>query len=169
MRFPPLVPDDFEIPTLATDAYRLEPLTNRWVVEDFAAIIESFPHIDGLIGPPGSIPEPGAYTLETNVIELAWHEREFRTRSSFAFAAITHDDTREVGCVYLYPPSAPAEDAVGISWARWDPNDPEADARFFAEFRDWVARDWPFAAVSYPGRTVPWSEWLSAAGARRQR
>ena len=161
MRFRPLVPDDFEIPAFSTGTYRLEPLTNRWVIEDFAAIIESFPHIDGLIGPPGSIPERGTYTLETNVIELAWHEREFRTRQSFAFAAITHDNTREVGCVYLYPPPTPREDAVGISWARWDPDDPDADARFFAEFRAWVARDWPFANVAYPGRSIPWDTWLS--------
>jgi hypothetical protein len=162
MYIQPLVPPDFVVPTLATPAYRLEPLTNRWVIEDFAAIIESFPHLDGLIGPPGSLPDDGAYTLEVNVIELGWHEREFRTRHSFAFAAITHDDRREVGCMYLYPSPVPGEDAVGISWARWDPDDPGADARFFQEFREWVARDWPFGLVVYPGRTVPWDQWLSA-------
>jgi len=156
----PLVPDGFEIPILATGDYRLEPLTNRWVIEDFAAIIESFPHLDGLLGPPGSIPAPGEYTLETNVVELAWHEREFRTRHSFAFAAITHDNAREVGCMYLYPSPRPAEDAVGISWARWDPADPGADGRFFDEFRGWVDRAWPFVHVAYPGRSISWDQWL---------
>jgi hypothetical protein len=130
------------------------------VIEDFAAIIESFPHIDGLIGPPGSIPEEGAYTLETNLVELGWHEREWWTRTSFAFAAITHDNKRELGCMYLYPSPSPEEDAVGVSWARWDPADPAADARFFEEFRGWVEREWPFGNVVYPGRTVPWEEWL---------
>jgi hypothetical protein len=157
--FPPLVPPDFVIPALVTPAYRLEPLTNRWVIEDFAAITESFPHVDGLIGPPGNIPAPGEYTLETNVNELAWHEREFRTRHSFAFAAITHDDTSEVGCMYLYPSHHPEEDAVGISWARWDPTDPGTDARFFDDFRSWVEREWPFDNVAYPGRTIPWEKW----------
>jgi len=158
----PLVPADFVIPTLTTPTYRLEPLTNRWVVQDFAAIIESFPYLDGLIGPPGSIPEDGAYTMETNVVELGWHEREFRTRHSFAFAAITHDDQREVGCMYLYPSLKKAEDAVGISWARWDPSDPDADTRFFDDFRTWVEREWPFGHVAYPGRTIPWEDWLAA-------
>jgi hypothetical protein len=156
MRLHSLVPADFKIPTLTTPTYRLEPLTNRWVIEDFAAIIESFPHIDGLIGPPGSIPAPGEYTLETNVIELAWHEREFRTRHSFAFAAITHDDAREVGCMYLYPSNRPDADAIGVCWARWDPTDLDADGRFFAEFRSWVEQDWPFNSVVYPGRSAPW-------------
>jgi hypothetical protein len=160
VHFPALVPDGFEVPALTTDAYRLEPLTNRWVIEDFAAITESFPHLDGLIGPPGSIPEPGSYTLETNVVELAWHEREFRTRHSFAFAAITHGDEREVGCMYLYPSPNPDEGAVGISWARWDPADPGADARFFTTFQEWVERAWPFERVVYPGRSVPWEKWL---------
>jgi hypothetical protein len=161
--FRPLVPNDFDIPPLSVDRYRLEPLTNRWVLEDFAAIIESLPHLDGLIGPPGSAPAPAEYTLETNVLELAWHEREFRTRHSFAFAAITHDDQREVGCMYLYPSPRPDEDAVGISWARWDPADPDGDARFFDEFRSWVEREWPFTPVAYPGRCISWADWLDPA------
>jgi hypothetical protein len=160
----PLVPADFAIPTLSTDAYRLEPLTNRWVIPDFAAITESFPYLDGLIGPPGSIPADGEYTLETNVIELAWHEREFGQRTSFAFAAIAPDNKRELGCMYLYPSPHADEDAVGISWARWSPTDPDfsaTDQRFFDEFRSWVEREWPFATVVYPGRTVPWEKWLA--------
>jgi hypothetical protein len=163
MYLPTLVPDEFKIPTLSTDQYRLEPLTNRWVLHDFAAIIETFPHMEGLILPPGSLPSEGTYTLETNVLELAWHEREFRTRHSFAFAAITHDDRREVGCMYLYPSMWPEFDAVGCSWARWDPDDAAADDRFFEEFRSWVAADWPFSQVAYPGRDIPWPEWLRSA------
>ena len=54
------------------------------------------------------------------------------------------------------------EDAVGLSWARWDPTDPGADARFFVDFRTWVEREWPFSHVAYPGRTVSWEDWLSA-------
>lgn len=154
-----LVPESFVIPTLTTPTYRLEPLTNRWLIQDFAAIIESFPYLDGLIGPPGSIPEEGSYTLETNVVELCWHEREWGTRSSFAFAAITPDDRREVGCMYLYQSPNAGEDAVGMSWARRDPADPGADRRFFEEFRAWVAAEWPFDHVAYPGRTISWDEW----------
>ncbi|HSS11609.1 MAG TPA: hypothetical protein VLL25_17110 [Acidimicrobiales bacterium] len=77
------------------------------------------------------------------------------TRSSVAFAAITHDDQREVGCMYLYPSPNADEDAVGMSWARWDPSDPTADARFFDEFCSWFERDWPFTNVAYPGRSIP--------------
>jgi hypothetical protein len=163
MFFPTLVPSSFSIPTLTTSTYRLEPLTNRWVVQDFAAIIESFPHLDGLIGPPGTLPADGEYTIETNVVELGWHEREFRTRSSFAFAAIAPDDQRELGCVYLYPSPHADEDAVGICWARWsadDPDYPATDQQFFSEFQSWVEREWPFTNVVYPGRTVPWEKWL---------
>ena len=163
MYLPTLVADDFEIPALSTDRYRLEPLTNRWVLHDFAAITESFSHIDGLILPPGSLPAEGTYTLETNVLELAWHEREFGARHSFAFAAITHDDQREVGCMYVYPSMHPDYDAVGCSWARWDPEDPGADVRFFEEFRSWISAAWPFARVAYPGRSIPWPEWLTSA------
>jgi hypothetical protein len=159
----PLVPADFEIPPLRTDRYRLEPLNNRWVLQDFAAITETFPHMEGLILPPGSLPVPGTYTLETNALELAWHEREYNTRRSFGFAAITHDDRREVGCMYLYPSFRREDDAVGCSWARWDPDDPDADKRFFEEFRCWVEERWPFERVAYPGRSISWEDWLSTA------
>ena len=66
--------------------------------------------------------------------------------------------------MYLYPSLNKAEDAVGLSWARWDPADPAADARFFEEFRSWVDNDWPFSHVVYPGRSLSSEQWLSAAG-----
>ena len=29
----------------------------------------------------------------------------------------------------------------------------------FEAVRDWVAREWPFGRVAFPGRDVPWAQW----------
>ncbi|MEF8853102.1 MAG: hypothetical protein V5A44_03065 [Haloarculaceae archaeon] len=30
--------------------------------------------------------------------------------------------------------------------------------------RTWIDEDWPFDAVAYPGRDIPWAEWTAATG-----
>jgi hypothetical protein len=31
----------------------------------------------------------------------------------------------------------------------------------FEAVQKWVAQDWPFERVAYPGREIPWPEWES--------
>ncbi len=156
----PLVPADFEIPTFRTAAYRLEPLTMKWLIPDYAAVAASWEHLDGKMTPPGTLGPISDLSLEMDVVELGWHEREFTTRRSFAFIAMTHDDATAVGYCYIYASPHPDEDAAILTWARWDEDDPDADGRFHDEITPWIAECWPFAKVAYPGRSVPWDEWL---------
>lgn len=157
----PLVPDDFELPTLSTDAWRLEPLNMKWLVQDYAALVVSWEHLDGLMVPPGTLGPISDLSMEMDVMELGWHEREFVTRRSFAYVAIGHDDAEALGYAYLYASPHADEDAAILTWARWDEADPEADARLYGQIRDWVAAEWPFANAVFPGRSVPWDEWLA--------
>jgi hypothetical protein len=160
----PLVPDDFAIPSLTTDAWRLEPLNMRWLVQDYAALVVSWEHLDGLMVPPGTLGPITDLSLEMDIVELGWHEREFVTRRSFAFVAISHDDTQALGYAYLYASPHPDEDAAILTWARWDPDDPGADQRLYEQIRTWVADEWPFTNAVFPGRTVPWEKWLKESG-----
>jgi len=65
----PLVPDGFTVPAgLETGRFRLRMLTVRDVVADFEAIRDRAPGL----------------TLEQNLIDLGWHQKEFQTRRSFA-------------------------------------------------------------------------------------
>lgn len=157
----PLVPDDFDIPTLRTPAWRLEPLTNRWLMQDYAALVVSWEHLDGLMVPPGTLGPISDLSLAMDVVELGWHEREFVTRRSFAFIAISPDDSEALGYAYLYASPHSDEDVAIVTWARWDPEDPGADERLYGQIRAWVAAEWPFQNAVYPGRSIPWEVWLA--------
>jgi hypothetical protein len=95
------------------------------------------------------------------LIDLAWHQREFTIRHSFAYTIMSTDEARCLGCLYIFPSDRRGYDAKVFYWVR---NGPEAEARE-AELgrliRHWLATRWPFAAVAYPGRDIPWSGWTA--------
>ena len=75
------------------------PLTRNDLREDLAAVNSSIETIQRTRG--GSWPVD-KLTEEFNILDLAWHEREFRDRASFAYVVHTNEG-QYVGCFYLYP------------------------------------------------------------------
>ena len=41
---------------------------------------------------------PDGLTLEVNLIDLAWHQREFTIGHSFAYTVMNDDESRCLGC-----------------------------------------------------------------------
>ena len=132
----PLVPDGFQVPAgLDTPRFRLRMLTVRDVVADFEAIRGRAPGL----------------TLEQNLIDLGWHQKEFQDRRSFAYTVVDPaDDGHVLGCAYVYPADEPGFDALATCWVRREAA--ELDGELFEAFRAWLERDWPFERVTYPGR-----------------
>jgi len=150
----PFVPPDFQIPqTLETPEFRLRMLAIHDAVKDYDAVMTSAAHLRQLY-PHGSW--PAGLTLEQNLIELAWHHHEFQRRSSFAYTVVTPAEDRVLGCVYINPTPKRAHDAVVHSWARESELVGGLEDRLFAAVRDWVAKEWPFKRVAYPGRDLSW-------------
>ncbi len=73
-------------------------------------------------------------------------------RTSFAFTVMSLDESRCLGCVYIYPSDDPAYDAEAYYWARQSELAGGLEDRLGKAFRDWLARDWPFKRVAFPGR-----------------
>lgn len=146
-----LVPDDFAVPLkLETSEFRLRSLTINDVVKDYDAVMSSVDHLrtvfnDGTDWPDG-------LTFEDDLIDLGWHHREFTIRHSFAYTVMSLDENRCLGCCYIYPASDPAYDAEAFYWARQSELGNGLEERLGKVFRDWLARDWPFKRVAYPGR-----------------
>ncbi|NNE07528.1 MAG: GNAT family N-acetyltransferase, partial [Gemmatimonadetes bacterium] len=112
----PFVPEDFEVPTqLETTEFRLRMLTIHDVVKDFDAVITSAEHL-GTIWPGGTWPE--GLTLEQNLIDLGWHQKEFQSRRSFAYTVVSPDEAMVKGCVYIEPTRKKGYDAEVYVWAR---------------------------------------------------
>ena len=113
----PLVPDDFDVPeVLETERLRLRPLTIHDVVKDFAAVMESEDRLREEFEPDNDW--PSGLTLEQDLIDLGWHQREFQERSSFAFTVVDLDESCVLGCMYIYPTKKPGYDADISMWVR---------------------------------------------------
>jgi hypothetical protein len=148
------VPAEFDAPAkLETADFRLRMLTVNDVVKDYDAVMTSVDHLQGVFGEGSRWPSPDL-TLEQDLIDLGWHQKEFQKRSSFAYTVMSLDESRCLGCVYLYPPDEEQEeDAVDVYWwVRKSEYEKGLDPVLFAAVDEWIAEAWPFSAVNYPGR-----------------
>jgi hypothetical protein len=147
---------EFEVPaTLETAEFRLRMLTVNDVVKDFDAVMTSKEHCKTIWG--GKWPE--GLTLEQNLIDLGWHQKEFQTRRSFAYTVVQLDESRVLGCVYIEPTRKQGYDAEVYLWARQSELARGLEERLHAAVKSWVATNWPFTAVAFPGRDISWGEW----------
>ena len=136
------LPDGWEPPwSFEHEWFRLRPLRTTDVDADFEAILDR-------VTPQGEPDPPHGLTRERNLADLGWHETEFRNRTSFAYTVVPHDESRVLGCVYVYPDAA--ADARVRLWVRRDAH--ELDRTLEQVVREWIERDWPFTRVAWPGR-----------------
>ena len=149
-----LVTDDFSVPEgLERERFRLRMLTVHDVVKDYDAVMSSIDHLQGVFGDRSSWPSPGL-TLEQDLIDLGWHQKEFQNRTSFAYTVLSPDEARCLGCVYLYPSSHPDMDVDVYLWVRADEVASGLDDQLFGAVRLWLGEAWPFGRVWFPGRDL---------------
>lgn len=154
----PFVAADFEVPeTLETEAFRLRMLSVSDVVKDYDAVMTSKPYLLELFGDWGGWPE--GLTLEENLIDLGWHQKEFMRRTSFTYTVVSLDESKVLGCVYIFPTRKQGYDANITYWARESAEGDPADQALGAAVRAWIDSHWPFDAPAYPGRDIPIAEW----------
>lgn len=151
----PFVPAGWALPDpLVTAAFRLAPLAPEHHERDHAAWSSSIDHIRATPGfAPGEWgPDSWPYPMppEQNLADLEMHAREFADRVAFAYTVLDPITEDVIGCVYIDPDESGAADAQVRSWvtsSRAELDVPLADA-----VRAWLAADWPFASVRFPGR-----------------
>ena len=155
----PFIPADFTVPEgLETQEFRLRMLTVHDVVKDYDAVMTSVEHLK-TIWPGGTWPE--GLTLEQNLIDLGWHQKEFQTRRSFAYTVVTPSGSMILGCVYIDPTHKRGYDAVVYLWARQSELAGGLETRLYEAVRSWISKDWPFKTVAFPGRDIAWDTWKS--------
>lgn len=127
------------IPTIHTlGEFTLRALTIADLDRDLAAVMESAADIKA--ANPGSS-WPDGLTREKNLIDLAWHQREFEARRSFAWV-IEAADGDYLGCLYVYP-SIAGEQAADVIWW-WRTGRGGGDGQLRASLDVWFASaDWP--------------------------
>lgn len=144
------VPDDFNVPTrLEADEFVLEPLGPQHNDSDYAAWSSSRDHIHATPGWEASS-WPDGRDAEANRRDLERHADDFRNRAGFTYTVLDPVQRDVIGCVYIYPVHDGDADALVESWVRADRA--ELDAKLWRAVSDWIAADWPFAAVDYAAR-----------------
>lgn len=155
----PLVPASFPVPTLVeAEGFKLVPLGPALVKIDYDAYMSSIEHLQQTFTRSIAWPHPGITDAEA-MIDMDTEQARFAQRKSFAYAVLTPDGKRERGCVYVQPSPVPGYDAVVRVWVTKAEYDAGFDAELQAWVMQWMAKDWPFAKVAYPGRTISWEEW----------
>ena len=151
------VPSEFVVPAeLLTTKFKLRMLCIDDVEKDFEAVTSSAAHLSKVWPDTGW---PHGLTLNQNLVDLGWHEKEFQNRSSFAYTVVTLDESCVLGCVYFYPTQKSGYDAEVFLWVRESELSGGLDAALFKAVEDWLAADWPFRQLAYPGRKISWDDW----------
>ena len=153
------VPTEFAVPSeLSRANFTLRMLSIDDVEKDFEAVTSSVERLSKVW--PGS-GWPAGLTLRQNLIDLGWHEKEFKNRTSFAYTMVAPDESQVLGCVYFYPTDKAGYDAEVFLWVRESAVADNLDEALFEVVQHWLASDWPFENPAYPGRAISWAQWDS--------
>ncbi len=155
----PFVPPNFDVPpTLETVQFKLRMLKITDVAKDYEAVITSIDHLQGVFGSRIEWP-PRDLSFEQDQIDLGWHHKEFQLRSSFAYTVMTQDESQCLGCVYLFPSVKDGFEVEVYLWVRKSAYNDGLDEVLYQAVKHWMAEEWPFTKVAYPGREISWDEW----------
>lgn len=150
----PLVPHDFVVPAgFSGPGFVARMLSVDDLIDDYDAVMSSVDRLPGLMSPNDTWPR--GLTLKDNLIDLAWHQREFTLRHSFAYTLRNPEGKQCLGCCYIYPSDLPGFEVDVFYWTRsshlsLEPLLGECLRRFLAE-------SWPFRRLAFPGRSEPWA------------
>ena len=119
--------EDWNIPKIhSLGSVNLASLTIHDLERDFSAILDSAEAIKA--ANPG-MSWPDGLTREQNLIDLAWHQREFESSRSFAWV-IEDRSSEYLGCLYVYP-SISGDNTADVRW--WWRTGIDVDEREFRE------------------------------------
>lgn len=136
---------------VATPNFIIRKLEVRDVYADYIAVMSSIETIKKQRG--GTWPTPDL-TIEEDLIDLGWHQREFEAKSSFAYIVTGSNGTSSLGCVYFYPVGHPMNSAAGDvpdgtdavinMWVTQAAFDRGFYNELYIFVEKWVKDEWPF-------------------------
>ncbi len=163
-----LVRPDFAVPEkLETGEFRLRMLSVNDLVKDFDAVMSSVEHLKSTFSTLADDGWPEGLTLEEDLIDLGWHQREFTLGFSFAYTVMSLDESRCLGCVYIEPTSKPDYDAAISMWVRQSELANGLDRRLFQTVKAWISSAWTFSNPAFPGRDISLVAWHALPDMRR--
>jgi len=162
-----LVAAEFAVPERAEGPdFVLVPLGPDLVEVDYAAYMSSIEHLQQTFSRSTGWPHPGI-TADEAMADMENEAARFAARTSFAYGVLTPDGTRERGSLYVSRSPVPGYGAMVRMWVTKDEYDAGFDAELYRWAQGWIAQEWPFARVAFPGRAIAWDEWDAEVNAAR--
>ena len=145
-----IVPNNFKVPKeLKTKDFILRPLKVNDLIKDYEAVMSSIDHLRGRMDDSDW---PVALTIEENLIDLGWHQREFTLGHSFAYTVESLDGEVCLGCCYIYPSKSKEYEVEVFYWIRQNRLEAGLEDYLGDVLKQWLKTDWPFEKVGFPGR-----------------
>ena len=155
-----LVDENFEVPNgFVNEKFRLRMLTIHDLVKDYDAVMTSIEHLRKNYSAISGSDWPDGLTLEEDLIDLGWHQREFTLRYSFAYTVMSPDESLCLGCVYINPCRKTGYDVVVSMWVRTSELVNNLDSELYSCIKTWIDEVWPFSRAAYPGREITIEDW----------
>ena len=155
----PMVPGSFVVPErVDSERFILRKLTVEDAVKDYDAVMSSRQSLRHIFCAADSWPADDM-TLQDNIEDLRRHQDEFERRVAFAYTVFAPDNSRCLGCVYVYPWAGPVYDARIFYWVRDSEREAGLDDDLGQFLRNWLARSWPIERPVFPGRDMDWNAW----------
>jgi hypothetical protein len=148
----PFLQPDFSVPVVVTtERFLVRSITIHDAFKDYDAVMSSRDHLWNRFGAVWGWPAADL-SLEQNIIDLAWHQKEFQLRSSFDYAVMSLDERRLLGCVYVDPPHEAGTQADVWFWARQSELAGGLEDELRQFLISWLESAWPFATVTLNGQ-----------------
>jgi hypothetical protein len=154
------LPINFTVPTqLIFDDITARPLGRKDLADDLAGVnssIETIQQTRGESWPTERLDK------DFDLLDLAWHEREFRDGDSFAYV-VYNTNGEYIGCFYLYGIGVRAElteelldyDVDASWWVTSAAYNSGYYEKLYDALRQWLSVDFPFTKVYYSNQQIP--------------
>lgn len=154
-----IIPDDFDVPLFVNgDGFFLRPLSERYADLDYEAVMASKSILKNTFS--DDWPE-NIHSMEDNLFYINEDYHDFQERIGFSYIILSSDESYCIGCVYLFPSLYEGSDVAVYYWFNISVNGTPLALTVEKFIRMWVCDFWNIEKPAYPGRDIPWSEWLN--------
>ncbi|MFC3396253.1 N-acetyltransferase [Brenneria rubrifaciens] len=158
-KFNKIVPDDFNVPMYVNgEFFILRPLSPVYSNLDYDAVIASKEILGDIFS--DNWPE-GINSREDNLRYILEDYQDFQDRIGFSYIILDDEESICIGCVYIFPSLYEGSDVAIYYWFNVKFAGTYLTVKIENFIRSWVVEFWGIKKPAYPGRDIPWSEWLT--------
>lgn len=151
------VPENFKAPfQVDANQFVLRKLTVDEVEKDYEAVMSSKESLRQIFSENDDWPSD-TMTIKDNYNDLLEHQNEFDNNKGFAYTVVKPDDSKCIGCLYIYPFSLGVYDSQIYYWLIDEVNE-ELGESFRAFIDQWIPETFKLNKNAFPGRDLSHQE-----------